>query len=150
MNARFAINMLAVCGTAMFTGALLNIGLTFGPYWKSLDPADFLDWYARNLHFFALTISLCLGATLVGLLGSVWSSWSDVRNRTLWSAALACIVILLTITAIINGPLNGQFSSKSVPIEQVPAALNTWLTAHAIRIALGLTASVLSVVALSR
>lgn len=150
MTARFGFNVLAVCGTAIFTGALLNIGLTFGLYWKSLSPAEFLDWYARNLRFFAPTIAVCLAATLVGLPGSLWLTWSDVRHRTLWGAALACIVVLLGITAVVNGPLNGQFAGKAMALDQVPAALDTWLTAHAGRVALGLTASVLGVVAMSR
>lgn len=150
MTTRFIFNILAVCGTAIFTGALLNIGLTFGPYWKSLSSAEFLDWYARNLKFFTLTISLCLGTTLVGLLGSLWLGWSSIQHRALWGAALACIATLLTVTAIINVPLNSQFASKAVALDQVPAALNTWLTAHAVRVALALTASVLGVVAVSR
>jgi hypothetical protein len=38
MTARLIFNILAVIGAAAFTGVMLNIGLTFGAYWKGLPP----------------------------------------------------------------------------------------------------------------
>ena len=150
MTARPIFNVLAVCGTAVFTGMLLTIGLTLGPYWKSLPPAEFLDWFSRHSHLVGQTIAPVLFPTLLGLAGSLWLGWSDARRRHLWGAALVCILVLLVVTSIYNGPLNGQFVSKAVPPDEVPAALDTWLRAHAARVALGLAASVLGVLAVSR
>lgn len=40
--------ILAVTGSAMFAGVMLAIGVILGGYWKSLPPADFLDWFAQH------------------------------------------------------------------------------------------------------
>jgi hypothetical protein len=115
ITARRIFNILAVCGTAVFTGALMTIGLTLGSYWKSLSPAEFLDWFSKNSHFIGRTLPPCLTARL---------EWVDVQQRYLWGAALVCVVGLLVITSVYNGPMNSQFASKSVSPDQVPAALN--------------------------
>lgn len=150
MTIRLVFNVLAVCGTATLAGVLLAIGLMLGPFWQSLPPADFLNWFAQHSHLVARTIPFCLGPALVGLAGSLWLGWSDAPQRLLWGAALACIAGLLVLTIAVNAPMNGRFVSGSVPVDQVPAMLRTWLTSHSVRIALTLTASVLGVVAVSR
>jgi anthrone oxygenase-like protein len=147
---RLIFNVLAVCGTAAFTGALLTIGLTLGSHWKSLSPEAFLDWFSTNSHFIGRTLPVCLAATLLGLTGSLWLGWPDVQQRYLWGGALVCVLGLLVITAVYNGPMNSQFASKSVSPDQIPGALNMWLTLHAVRVALGVIASVVGVVAVSR
>ena len=147
---RLIFNVLAVCGTAVFTGAMMNIGLSFVPYWQSLPPAEFLDWFSKNGSFIGRTIPLYLAPTLVGLAGSLWLGWSDSHQRMLWSAALVCIVGLLVITAVYHLPANSQFANKSISPDQIPRALNMWLTLHTVRIALGLIASVVGVIAVSR
>jgi uncharacterized membrane protein len=150
MDTRLIFNVLAACGTSIFTGALLLIGLTLGSYWKGLPPAEFLEWFARNSHFISRTLPFCLAASLIGLVGSLGLGWSDAQQRYLWGAALACILGLLAVTAIYNGPMNRQFASQSVSADQAAAMLNVWLTAHAVRTALGLFASIISFVAVIR
>lgn len=150
MTLRLIFNILAVCGTPIFTGVLLTIGLTLGSYWKSLPPAEFLDGFAEQLHFIGRTLPVCLAAMLLGLAGSLWLGWANPQQRYLWGASLACIIGLLIITSIYNGPMNSQFASKAITPDQVPAALNIWMTAHAVRIVLGLVASVIAAIALTR
>jgi len=43
----------------------------------------------------------------------------------------------------------GCFAAKSVPLEQVPAKLDTWLLLHNVRIAVAAIASVLGIVAIT-
>ncbi len=47
-------NILAICGTAGFSGVMLCIGVTLGGYWQSLPPQEFLDWFATNDQFLRL------------------------------------------------------------------------------------------------
>lgn len=144
---RLIFNILAVCGTAVFTGAMVNIGLSFVPYWQSLPPSDFLDWFSKNSGFIGYTIPIYLAPTLIGLAGSLWLSWPNAKLRYLWAAATLCIIGLLVITAVYHLPTNSQFAAKSVSVDQIPEMLSTWLMLHAVRIALGLMASVIGVIA---
>ena len=69
---RLIFKVFAVCGTAVFTGAMMDIGLCFVPYWQSLPPAEFLDWFSKNGSFVGRTIPLYLAPILIGLAGSLW------------------------------------------------------------------------------
>lgn len=150
MTLRLICNALGISGSAMFAGVMLAIGVTLGGYWKSLPPEGFLDWFSQNLHFIMRSITMVLVPTLVGMAGSLWASRTDRSARNAWLAGSGCIVAILLITAAFYFPINARFAGRSVPLEQVPAALDTWLLVHNVRIALAALASVLGVVAISR
>jgi hypothetical protein len=57
------------------------------------------------------------------------------------SAAITFVNHLLT---------KSSFAAKSIPLDQVPVTLNLWLSLHTIRVALGLIASVVGLVAIAR
>jgi len=147
---RLIFNILAITGSAMFAGAMLTIGVTLGGYWRSLPAAEFLDWFSQHSHFVMRTIPLVVVPTLIGLAGSVWLGWSEATMRMLWLGASICIaaVLLLTVTWFL--PTNAQFVAKSVPLDQLPGKLDTWLMIHNLRIALAVVASVLGIVAITK
>jgi uncharacterized membrane protein len=134
----------------MFAGVLLAIGVTLGGYWKSLPASDFLDWFSQNDQFIMRTIPLVLAPTVLGLIGSLWLGWSDGGTRALWIGAIACVAAVLVLTMTWFAPNNAQFAAKSIPLDQVPARLDTWLMVHNVRIALAIVASVLGILAVSR
>lgn len=142
--------ILAITGSAMFTGVMLAIGVILGSYWKSLPPADFLEWFAQYSHLIKRAIPLVVVPTLVGLAGMLWLDWSNGANRMIWSAAVACIAVVLALTIAYYVPSNAAFAAKSVPAEQVAGRLNTWLMIHNFRIVLAFAASALGVWAISR
>jgi uncharacterized membrane protein len=150
MSARLAFNILAICGAATFTGVMLSIGLILGAYWKGLPSSDFLDWFSENNHLIARTIPFFAVPALLGLAVSAWFDWSEPQKRMLWLAALACAAGIGIITFAFHLPTNGMFAAKTVSLADVPAKLDQWLLLHWLRIALGLTAAVLGVVAVSR
>lgn len=150
MTARLVFNIMAICGAATFAGAMLNIGLSFGAYWKSLAPADFLDWFGANGQLIGRTIPLFVVPTLIGLGGSLWFDWHAPAARWLWLASLGAILGIAVITFAWHLPANATFAAKSVPLAEVPATLDLWLRLHAARIALGLISAVLGVIAISR
>ena len=84
----------------------------------------------------------------IGLLGSIWQGWSDGTARTLWLVSLACFAAVIVLTVAFFVPINAQFAAKSVPLDQVPAKLETWLLNHNVRIALAGAASVLGILTL--
>ncbi len=89
-------------------------------------------------------------ATAIGLAGAVWSDWATETPRNIWLAAAACVLIALVITAVYFVQSNTAFAAKAIPIDQVPAKLDTWQMIHNLRIALAVAASALGVWAISR
>jgi hypothetical protein len=150
MSARLILNILAICGAASFAGAMLVSGLTLGAYWKTLAPEAFLDWFSANAHLIGRVIPLFAIPTMIGLLGSLWLDWSNPPARALWLAALLCALGVGLITAVYHLPTNSAFIAKSVALQDVAATLDRWLLLHWARIALGLSAAVVGVVAISR
>ncbi|SJM32900.1 DUF1772 domain-containing protein [Mesorhizobium delmotii] len=147
---RLLFNILAISGSAMFAGVMLTIGVTLGGYWKSLPAAEFLDWFSQNDRFIIRTIPLVVVPTLIGLIGSLWLSWSEGGLRALWIGAIACVAAVLVLTMAWFLPTNAQFATKSIPLDQVPARLDTWLMVHNVRILLATVASVLGILAVAR
>ncbi|NTJ66648.1 DUF1772 domain-containing protein [Agrobacterium rhizogenes] len=147
---RLLFNILAISGSAMFAGVMLTIAVTLGGYWKSLPPSEFLDWFGQNGEFIVRSIPLVVAPTLIGLAGSLWLGWSENGARALWIGSTVCIAAVLILTAAWFLPTNAQFAAKLVPLDEVPARLDTWLMIHNVRIALATIASVLGIVAISR
>ncbi|MGO7133510.1 anthrone oxygenase family protein [Rhizobium leguminosarum] len=142
--------ILAVTGSAMFAGVMLAIGVILGGYWKSLPPADFLDWFAQHSQLVLRAIPIVVIPTLIGLAGVLWSDWSNIANRIIWIGAAGCILAVLALTMAYYVPSNAAFAAKAIPVDQVSGKLDTWLMIHNLRIALAFAASALGVWAISR
>lgn len=142
--------ILAVTGSAMFAGVMLAIGVILGGYWKSLPPADFLDWFAQHSQLVMRAIPIVVIPTLIGLAGMLWSDWSNSANRIIWFGAAGCILAVLVLTMAYYVPSNAAFAAKAIPIDQVSGKLDTWLMIHNLRIVLAFAASALGVWAVSR
>jgi hypothetical protein len=147
MNWRLLLNVAAAYGTAAFTGAMLIIGLVLGAFWKSVPPAEFLNWFSAHSNLIARTIPLFVIPALVGLIGGAISDRHSPQLKH-WLAALGAMAGILLITFAFHLPMNAKFNAKSVPLEDVASMLDRWLWLHAIRIALGMAASVFSVMAI--
>ena len=141
---------LAVIGSAAFAGVMLAIGLILGAFWRSLPPAEFLAWFQAHGPLIQRVIPWLLVPTLAGLVGTAWLSWGDAAVRAWWLGALACIAGVLLLTTLYFLPLNARFSAASIPVADVPVALNQWLALHWIRITLALAAAVSGLVAMTR
>lgn len=142
-------NILAVTGSAMFAGVMLAIGVILGGYWKSLPPADFLEWFARHGNLVMRAIPIVVIPTLIGLAGMLWFDWSNSAPRLIWFGAAGCILAVLAITVGYFVPSNSAYAAKTVPIDQVSGKLDTWLMIHNLRIVLAVAASALGVWAVS-
>lgn len=122
-----AIGLLAAIGLGLSAGALLTEAAILVPFWRSLDPAEFLRWYRRNasllLRFFGpLEV---LGGLLIGLAAA-----SSFFGGHAGSAAQA-LSSLLVIAVLLSFPIyfraaNQSFSDGTLAAEQVSGALRRW------------------------
>ena len=144
--------VLAVTGSAMFAGVMLAIGVILGGYWKSLPPADFLDWFTQHSQLVMPAIPVVVIPTLIGLAGMLWLDWGNSTNRIIWFGAAGCILAVLAITMGYFVPSNAAFAAKTIPVDQVSGKLDSWLMIHNLRIvlAVAVAASALGVWAVSR
>ena len=140
-------NILAICGAAGFSGVMLSIGVTLGGYWKSLPPAEFLDWFAANNQYISRSIPMVFLVAFIGLAGSIWHSWGG-PGFMYWVAAGVCILIVAGLTFGFFVPTNTAFASKSIEVAATSAKLNQWITIHYFRIAFAMIAAILGCIAI--
>ena len=145
---KLVFNILAITGSGLFAGVLLAIGVLLGGHWKGLSAGAFLDSFNTFLPLTPRAIAVGLAA-VVGLIGSIWLSWGEKDVRTLWLLAAACIGILFVLTAVWFAPANGQFTARSLPLDQVVAKRDMWLMLHSFRIVLAALAAVLGIIAIN-
>ena len=133
MQATF--NILAICGSAWFSGAMLCIGLTLGAYWRSLPPDEFLTWFAANNQLVARTIPVTVVPAFIGLVGSIWLAWgTSTSSLILWILSALCFIGVLAFTFMYFVPSNTAFASDAVDVAEVADKLNQWLSLHYFRI----------------
>ena len=142
-------NILAICGSAWFSGAMLCIGLTLGGYWRSLPPDEFLTWFAANNQLVARTIPVTVVPACIGLVGSIWMAWgTSASTLTLWVLRMVCFIGVLVFTFAYFVPTNTAFASGSFDVAEVPAKLNQWISLHYFRIGGAMLGAVLGCLAM--
>lgn len=129
---------------------MMLIGFALGSFWRSLPPPAFLDWFSANSYLIGRVMFTLMGAAALGLVVSLWLDRKDARLRMLWGGALASIFLVGLVTTVYELPLNGAFVARAMPVDEVAAALDSWLWWHAVRIIFGLLAAVLGVAALAQ
>src|SRR5689334_18182809 len=121
MTLRSILNILGICGAGAFTGTMLTIALILGDYWKSIPPAEFLDWFSTNEHLLIRMIAIVSVPTAIGVAGSLLLTLRDPPARLWWSVSFGALLVLAVITVVVHLPMNASFSAKSVPLDQVSA-----------------------------
>jgi len=143
-----AVALAAVVAVGLSAGAMLAEAAVLVPYWRSLEAAAFLAWYAANaarlFDFFApLEIAGAgLGVVAAGLYG--------FRRRS--GAVLLALSALLAVGVLVPFPLyfrdvNASFEAATIEHGQVAAELARWAWWHWLRTALGTGAFVTGLLA---
>lgn len=141
---RTIFNILAICGAAGFSGVMLSIGVTLGGYWRSLPAQSFLDWFTANNQFVSRAIPLIVLPTIIGLIGSLWTSWNSPDFK-LWVLSALCAVVVMILTLAYFVPANTAFANGGLEIGAVSERLNQWILLHYVRIALAMLAAIFGV-----
>jgi hypothetical protein len=122
-------------------GALLAEGAVLVPYWRSLEPAAFLEWYATHaellFRFFApLEITSTLLA--IGSAALTREPLNGTRGLRLASALLA--VAVLAAFPIYFAEVNSSFAAGTIPHETLADELTRWASWHWARTLLAIAA----------
>lgn len=144
---KVTFNILAICGTACFSGVMLCIGVTLGAYWRGLPAQEFLAWFEINNGLVARSIPLTVVPALIGLAGSVAMAWGTSR-LPLWILSTLCMAVVIALTFTYFVPTNTAFSTGVIAVDSVPEKLNQWLTMHYARIGFALSGAVFGCLAL--
>ena len=142
---------LAVITLGLSAGAMLAEGAILVPYWRSLPPASFLQWYAANaallLDFFA---PLETGSGVCVVVAAALYQYQRRRGRGLLTTAAVLAVAVLAFFPLYFQSVNASFAAGTIGLDHVAAELSTWALWHWFRIALGVSAFVAALLGSNR
>lgn len=132
------VNIIAVIATGMFLGSALMIGLTFGPYWRGLAPAQLAQAFPQDWIHIAWTIIPTALVQTLFLALSTWWAWPRQDVRNLWLSALGLWVLNGLITSFYHVPVVFKAMSGSYTLDELGTVLTTWLALHWLRVVIAL------------
>jgi hypothetical protein len=144
--ARFAVIVLGLSAGAMFTEAVV-----FVDYWRSLSPAEFLDWFGKNepalVAFYGPLQTSALILTVLATLAHAFPRRSGLAE---WIAATALSIAVLAMYAAYFKDVNASFVARSIGVSEVSAELRTWAAWQWVRTGVGTGAFLAGLLAVVR
>jgi hypothetical protein len=121
------LSTLGVLLLGVTAGAMLAEASVLVPYWQSLDPADFFDWYAANASLLVDFYSpLEIASAVVALVcAALYSAQSRPGARLWWASAVLALLVIATFFVFFKDA-NAAFSERAVAVDSLRASLETW------------------------
>ena len=144
-----AITVLAAVGLGLSAGALLAEGAVLVPFWRSLEPEEFLRWYRHHasllLRFFGpLEV---VPALLVVVAAAISRFDGRPGSAPLGLSSLLAVAVLLTFPLYFRSA-NQSFAGATLDAEKVGAELRRWSGWHWARTFVAIAAFVAALMAL--
>lgn len=136
------IPYIAIIGIAAFTGNMINIGLSYGIHWQSLEPIEFMNTFAIDFSLILYPTVITLLPTFIATIFLYFSSKKNTNSKRNWLFALIGLLIINVQTTVYHLPLNLEFINQTIEISEVSSKLNSWIIFHWIRIIVALISGV--------
>lgn len=126
---------LAVLLLGLLSGALLLLALAFVPYWQSLQPLEFTQWFGTNVHFIASVMKpLGFSATGVVWLATGLAVWKKLPTRHWLIAASVCAFIMLITFPAFFASANAALAEGAMSAAEITQKLAQWESVHWVRV----------------
>ena len=145
------VSGLCVLALGLTAGAMLAEAAILVPYWQSLAPSDFFDWYAANASLLVDFYSpLEISAAVSAIACAIWYSVRSRPGAGLWWLAATLSIFVLVMFFLYFEEANAGFAERAIAEGDVADALATWGTWQWARVAVGFTAFAVAVWALRK
>jgi hypothetical protein len=126
--------LLAVVALGLSAGAVVAEAAVLVPFWRSLPPASFLEWYRAYgsllLRFFG-PLEVAAGGLAAIAAGASWVAGTGGAALLLVAAVLAAAV--LAAFPLYFQKVNAAFAARTIAVERVADELGRWSRWHWIR-----------------
>lgn len=142
--------LLATIALGLMAGALVAEGALLVPFWRSLQPADFLAWYKQHaslLQKFFGPLEVAAAVLTITASALKWIHQDDGRYWLASSAILA--VTVLAVFPIYFLRTNTSFRTGGIAIDHVRGELQQWSRWHGGRTILAIASFTTAVVAVA-
>lgn len=139
------ISIIAIIGIGAFAGNMLNIGLSHAIYWQSLDPMDFMKFFAIDFPMLLVPTAITLLPAWLGSLFVFLKSDKNSEGRNYWRIAFLGLTLTIFQTSIYHLPMNLDFMAIKYDAATATSKLNGWVISHWIRIAVTIISGVYAI-----
>lgn len=141
--------MLAVVLLGVTAGAMLAEAAILVPYWQSLAPAEFFDWYSANASRLVDFYSpLEIASAVVAFVCALTYSLQSRPGARLWWVAAVLSTVVIVMFFVYFKDANAGFSNRTIVENSLGEALATWGRWQWARVGIGCAAFVASVLAI--
>jgi len=131
-----AAGVLGLAAGALLTGAGVLV-----PYWRSLEPAEFMAWYAAHAEllprFFA---PLGIGGAVLAIAAAVLERW-PLRGESGFQLASALLAVaVLAASPLYFTDVSASFAAGTIPHAALADELTRWACWHWARTVLAIAA----------
>jgi hypothetical protein len=138
-----AIGLLAVLALGLSAGAMLTEGAVLVPYWRSLPPELFLNWYAANASLlFDFFGPLEVASTALTVAAAALSGYGHRPGRGLLIVSAVLTLAVLAAFPLYFQDVNAHFAAGTIARDSVATELAAWAWWHWLRTTLGASAFV--------
>lgn len=143
------VALVAVVLLGVTAGAMLAEAALLVPYWQSLTPNEFFDWYAENASRLVDFYSpLEIGSALISLLIAIACSIQSRPGSRLWWTAAVLSIVVIAMFFVYFKDANAGFSNRTVAEDALAAALTSWGRWQWARVFIGISAFAAAVLAI--
>lgn len=136
------ISIVAILAIGAFTGNMLNIGLSHAMYWQSLEPIEFMKFFAIDFPLLLVPTAVTLMPAWLGSLFVFLKSAKKSESRKYWRFAFWALTLTIIQTSIYHLPMNLDFMALKYDAITATSKLNGWIVSHWIRITIAIGAGV--------
>lgn len=144
------IPIIAIIGIGAFAGNMLNIGLSHAIYWQSLDPIEFMKFFAIDFPLLLIPTAVTLLPAWLGSLFVFLKSDKKSESRKYWQIAFWGITFTIIQTSVYHLPMNLDFMALKYDAVTATSKLNGWVVSHWIRIGIAIISGVYAIKGLNK
>ncbi len=139
------ISIITILALGAFIGNMLNIGLSHAVYWQSLDPIEFMQFFAKDFPLLLVPTAVTLMPAWFGSLWLFLKSEKKSLGKKYWMYAFIGLTLTIVQTSIYHLPMNLDFMALKYDTATATSKLQGWVIFHWIRIVVAIIAGVFAV-----
>ncbi|MGB5982991.1 MAG: DUF1772 domain-containing protein [Nonlabens sp.] len=136
---------IAIIASAAFVGNMINIGLSYGVHWLSLDPIVFMKTFNVDFPLLLGPTSVTLIPAFIATLSLFLLTKGNELARRYYLYAFIGLLLTIVITAIYHLPMNLDFMELKYSAAEATSKLQGWILLHWVRVIVAIVATVFAI-----
>lgn len=144
------ISFLTILSIGAFAGNMINIGLSYGIHWQSLEPIEFMKSFKVDFPLLLAPTALTLMPAWLGSLWLFYKSEQQTQTKRLFLYSFLLLTLVVIQTSVFHLPMNLDFMAMQYDAATASFKLHSWILSHWIRIGLAITSGIYALLAFQK